>query len=66
MNISKKRYGTGFQWTMTDVKPIKQADAMRAQNEAGYMVPGYGFYDFVCSGSGDCWTATWESLDNCD
>ena len=66
MELSKKRVQFGFQWTATDVRPIKQDDAMREQLRAGYHPAGYGFYDFVCSGSGDLWTATWECQDHCD
>lgn len=66
MEVSKKPVNFGFQWTATDVKPIKHDDAMRAQLKAGYHPAGYGFYHFVCSGSGDSWIATWECSDSCD
>lgn len=66
MIVKSTKAGFTIYWTASDTKPIRQTDAIKAQNDAGYAVPGYGLYNFVCSPSKDLFIATWECSTSCD
>jgi hypothetical protein len=61
------RIGREIHFRLVSSVPITAEDAKRAQEGAGYLVMGYGFWDFQIGLEGEVlhW-ATWNCLACCD